>query len=94
MMAFCPVSNGSGLTDLDGSIFFVDLAVLILLASPMVIIFVLWRIFVPPRDLPAANMLGLDPEADIGNRARFCWSGIPSWKLALYGVLTVMTLIY
>ena len=93
-MALCPVSNGSGLFDLDGSIFFLDTAILILLASPLIIIYVLWRIFVPASDLPAANMLGLDPEADIGNRARFCWSGIPIWKLALYAVLAIMTLIY
>lgn len=93
-MALCPVSNGSGLTDLDGSVFFGNIAILILLASPIVIIYVLWRIFVPPSDLPAANMLGLDPETDLGNHAQFCWSGIPIWKLALYAVLTVMTLIY
>lgn len=93
MLALCPMEPG-GLIGLDGLSFLGDLAVLILLATPVVIIYVLWRIFVPPRDLPATNMLGLDPEADIGNRAGFCWSGIPIWKLAVYAVLTVMTLIY
>lgn len=83
-----------GLFGLEDKSFLLDLGVLILLATPGLILYVLWRIFVPPRDLPAANLLGLDPEADIGNRARFCWSGISIWKLALYAVLTVMTLIY
>ena len=93
MLAFCPMQP-AGLIGLEELIFLRDLAVLIILATPVVIIYVLWRIFVPPSDLPAANMLGLDPGADIGNRARFCWSGIPIWKLALYAVLAVMTLIY
>ena len=93
MLALCPMQSG-GLIGLEGLSFLSDLAVLILLATPVVIIYVLWRIFVPPSDLPAANILGLDPEADIGNRPRFCWSGIPGWKLAVYAVLTVMTLIY
>lgn len=93
MLAMCPMEPG-GLIGLEGPSFLSDLAVLILLATPLIIIYVVWRIFVPPIDLPATNILGLDPEADIGNRAGFCWSGIPAWKLALYALLTVMTLIY
>lgn len=88
MLALCPISYDFG------SSFIIYLAIFILLSSPIAIIFVLWKIFVPPRELPAANVLGLDPEADIHNPARFCWSGIPLWKLALYAVLTIMTLIY
>ena len=93
MLALCPMEPG-GLIGLEGLYFLRDVGVLIILATPVVIIYVLWRIFIPPQDLPATNMLGLDPEADIGNHARFCWSGIPAWKLALYALLTVMTLIY
>lgn len=68
MIGLCYPSDGM-LIGLDGLSFFSDVGVLIILATPVMTIYVLWRIFVPPSDLPAANMLGLDPEAEIGNRA-------------------------
>ncbi len=91
MMLLCPVD--SNLTGLEAVGFFTDVAVLIILATPVAIIYVLCRIFVPSKDSLGANVLRLDPENTYSTRT-FCWSGTPAWKLALYALLTVMTLIY
>lgn len=89
MFALCLDSRGY-----DYYAFFGLLAVAILLAFAAIAIYVLCKVFLPPSDLPGANMLGLDPEASSANNARFCWSGAPIWKPILYFILAVMTLIY
>lgn len=93
MMLLCPISD-PGLLGLEAGVFFATVGVLMILATPVIIVYTLWRIFVPPRDLPGANMLALDPESTGENLSRFCWSGTPLWKPIVYFVLAVLTLIY
>jgi hypothetical protein len=71
-----------------------SLELLMILSFPSAVLYILWRVFVPPTNLPGANLLGLDPEADRENRSGFCWSGTPILKPILYFILAVMTLIY
>jgi hypothetical protein len=71
-----------------------SLGLLIILSFPIAVLYILWRVFVPPANLPGANVLGLDPEADRANESGFCWSGAPILKPILYFILAVMTLIY
>lgn len=91
MLSHGPVH--SNLIGLEALSFIFYVAILLLIASPAIIMYGLWRIFVPPRDRPTANMLGLDPETSDPSRD-FCWSGIPLWKVILFAVLALMTLIY
>lgn len=90
IMALGPI-NPYGL---ESTCFFLDVGVLIILAVPVALIYVLWRIFVPPSDLPGASILALGPENTGENLSRFCWSGTPIWKRIVYFVLAVLTLIY
>jgi hypothetical protein len=92
MIALCPVD--SNLTGLTAGSFFADVGVLIILATPAIILYVLWRIFVPNKNSPRPNVLGLDPENTSTPYRNFCWSGIPRWKVVLCAVLALMTLIY
>ena len=92
MVALCPVN--SSLTGLDAVGFFLDLGALIILVTPVIILYVLWRIFVPSKDSPRPNVLCLDPENTSVPCRDFCWSGIPGWKVVLCAVLALMTLIY
>lgn len=95
MFALCPIdSYDTGVTSVFTISETTDVGVLIILAIPVAIIYVLWRIFVPPSDLPAANILALDPENTGENFSTFCWSGTPVWKPIVYFVLAVLTLIY
>jgi hypothetical protein len=92
MIALCPVN--SSLTGLDASSFFLDVGILIILATPVAILYVLWRIFVPGKHSPRPNVLNLDPENTSVPYRNFCWTGIPGWKVVVYAVLALMTLIY
>jgi len=95
MMALCPIDTyDRGLTGLESAGFFIDVGVLMILAFPVALIYILWRIFVPPNDLPGANLLRLDPENSSENLSGFCWTGAPIWKPILYFLLAVLTLIY
>ncbi len=92
MIALCPINSDP--VGLEASGFFLDVAVLILLAAPVVMLYILWRIFVPDKNSPRPNVLGLEPENTSVPYQDFCWPGIPGWKVVLYAVLTLMTLIY
>jgi hypothetical protein len=91
MLALCPIGSGDSMTGLTDVGFFADVGVLLILATPVVIIYVLWKIFAPGKR--QASFLGLDPENAMKTDSGFCWSDFP-WKLALYCFLTIMTLIY
>ena len=74
--------------------FWVGLAALVVLLVSLVFIYLLWRIFVTNQFSLGTNVLGLDPESDCSTGSQWNGPTISGWKLALYSLLMVLTLIY
>ena len=80
-----------GLVDLDEVGFILDVLLLTILALPMSITYVLWRIFITNRRSPATSVLGLRMEHNSTTEARWYIPRISAARLALYTIMTVLT---